>query len=163
MLCRVAQIQSRMLPSHLLARPFLQITTPPSPDPFTHTYRWHSALRSSPGCIHTSRLCRSRARCSAGDTPVDRTRRPSSPRRSDSCPPRRCRAHHSRLRTALWDTRRGGCRWVDGTWQQGVKRKQIQELLSVMGRPRSTTLSDGWWKEIPATSKRGNPLRTIQI
>lgn len=86
---------------------------PPNHDPtlarhFTHTYRWHSALRSNPGCIRTFRLCRFRARCSVGDTPVDRTRRPSSPRHSDSCPPRRCRVHHSRLRTALWDTRKGG-------------------------------------------------------
>lgn len=30
-----------------------------------------------------------------------------------------------------------------GVSQEEVKRKQIQELLSVMGRPRSTTLSDG--------------------
>lgn len=109
-------------------------TTPPS----SHaSYRWCSVLRSIPGCIHTSRPCRSRVRCSAGDKPVVRTRRPSSPRRSDSFPPHRCHVHHSPLRTALRDRGRRGVS------QEEVKRKQIQELLSVTGRPRSTTLSDG--------------------
>lgn len=92
---------------------------------FLSPYQWCSALRSSPGCIHTCHPGRSRAHCSVGDTPADHRLCPSSPPRSGRCPRHKRRVLRSPLHKSLWERRqrtggdRGGEREGRG-WKSRV-------------------------------------------
>lgn len=100
-------------------------------------YRWCSARRSSRGCIRTCRRGRSRARHSVGGRPAGHRLPPSSHPRSDRCPPRRRRGHHSQQHRSL----QGGGEGTQARTGRGRGRKrERKQVLSELRLGTRVTL-----------------------